>query len=90
MVLQSVDKLGFNGGWRHQESQVVGEFVLGGDDRAVPEGVELRSTRPSKDLSHIKDAEVHKASLFCIIDLRSLKYIHFECVNSRYNNQIIA
>ena len=61
----------------------MGEFILGGYDRAVPESVELRTTCSPKDLSHVKYAEVHEASLLGIIYLCSLKFIQFSmCLQS--------
>lgn len=55
-----------------EQWQVVGQLLMGCDDGAMSKLVILGPTRAAKDLHNIQDAQVHKWTLFGIVDLCSL------------------
>ena len=55
-----------------EETEVVSELVMGGDDDTVTRLVELRSTSSTEDLEDVKDAHVNKRSVLGVVDLSSL------------------
>lgn len=72
VVSQAVQKLALDGVLLGEQSQVVTQFVVGGDDGALAVLVELRTTRTSKNLHDVKDAQIHQSTSLCIVDLSSL------------------
>mmetsp|Transcript_21834 Transcript_21834/g.53134 ORF Transcript_21834/g.53134 Transcript_21834/m.53134 type:complete len:406 (+) Transcript_21834:288-1505(+) len=65
-------KLTLNRGLMSQHAQVMVKSLVPGDQSRVPLRVQSRPPRPAKNLQHIQDPQVVKASFLCVVDIRSL------------------